>query len=155
MQVSAIKAFEGDHPDGGSMRILVQGVVITDAMNGKSRIEITTKVRVTRQMREDWSWRNYVVIAPNGLVSCASGRQALLLGNGNAQQARGHMPGALMHSPHATKNLLTRRCWCTAQDCSNTTDCLLLCHTCPHLCTPIHLSGVRSRFTLSTSSSPH
>ncbi len=42
-KISAVRAFPGNHPDGGSMRILLQGVVITDAMNGKSRIVVTIK----------------------------------------------------------------------------------------------------------------
>lgn len=46
-KVSPIKAFEGSHPDGGSMRILLQGVVITEAMSGKTRIEVSIKPDMT------------------------------------------------------------------------------------------------------------
>ncbi|GAX73197.1 hypothetical protein CEUSTIGMA_g650.t1 [Chlamydomonas eustigma] len=46
-KVTAIKAFEGHHPDGGSMRIQIQGVMISDAMSGKSKIEIVIRPDLT------------------------------------------------------------------------------------------------------------
>lgn len=46
-KLTSIRSFEGHHPDGGSMRILVQGIMITDSSNGKSRIEICIKPDMT------------------------------------------------------------------------------------------------------------
>ena len=45
-KISAIKVLEGKHPDGGSMRILVQGVVISE-LSGKTRIEVTVRPDMT------------------------------------------------------------------------------------------------------------
>lgn len=46
-KISSTKAFEGRHPDGGSMKVFIQGAVITDATKGKQHVEICIKPDMT------------------------------------------------------------------------------------------------------------
>lgn len=45
-KISTMKLLEGSHPDGGSMRILMQGVIISD-LSGKARIDVTIRPDMT------------------------------------------------------------------------------------------------------------
>jgi hypothetical protein len=54
-KISSIKAFGGVHPDGGRMRVLVQGAVITDAIKGKQHVEICIKPDFSFDQAVDYS----------------------------------------------------------------------------------------------------
>lgn len=54
-KISTMKLLEGSHPDGGAMRILMQGVIISD-LSGKARIDVTIRPDMTFTAAQSNIW---------------------------------------------------------------------------------------------------